>query len=56
MKYEMEKYHLQTERLIYQLTTDDVALTGMHLFRITRNFMLAVRKNQVIFNIFIIVV
>lgn len=36
-------YLLQTERLIYLLTTDDIALTGMRFFSITRNFMLAVR-------------
>lgn len=37
---------LQTERLIYLLTTDDIMLTGMRFFSITRNFMLAVRMNQ----------
>ncbi|KAI4484429.1 hypothetical protein M0802_013059 [Mischocyttarus mexicanus] len=30
-----------TQRLQYQLTTDDVALTGLRFFSITRNFMLA---------------
>lgn len=39
-------YLLQTERLIYLLTTDDIALTGMRFFSITRNFMLAVRIEQ----------
>ncbi|XP_032670845.1 gustatory receptor for sugar taste 64f-like [Odontomachus brunneus] len=35
-------YNVETERLMLQLTTDDVALTGMRFFSITRNFMLAV--------------
>ncbi|XP_070156540.1 gustatory receptor for sugar taste 64a [Polyergus mexicanus] len=35
-------YNTETERLIYQLTTDDISLTGMRFFSITRNFMLAV--------------
>ncbi|XP_012217564.2 gustatory receptor for sugar taste 64e-like isoform X2 [Linepithema humile] len=35
-------YNVETERLIYLLTTDDIALTGMRFFSITRNFMLAV--------------
>ncbi|XP_014475081.1 PREDICTED: gustatory receptor for sugar taste 64a-like [Dinoponera quadriceps] len=35
-------YNVETERLMQQLTTDDVALTGMRFFSITRNFMLAV--------------
>lgn len=37
---------LQTERLIFLLTTDDIMLTGMRFFSITRNFMLAVRTNH----------
>ncbi|XP_020278417.1 gustatory receptor for sugar taste 64a-like [Pseudomyrmex gracilis] len=35
-------YNVETERLIYLLTTDDIALTGLRFFSITRNFMLAV--------------
>ncbi|CAK9807740.1 Gustatory receptor for sugar taste 64f [Anthophora plagiata] len=35
-------YSVETQRLQYQLATDDVALTGMRFFSITRNFMLAV--------------
>ncbi|XP_072755740.1 gustatory receptor for sugar taste 64e isoform X2 [Anoplolepis gracilipes] len=35
-------YNTETERLVYQLTTDDITLTGMRFFSITRNFMLAV--------------
>ncbi|XP_011689867.1 PREDICTED: gustatory receptor for sugar taste 64f-like [Wasmannia auropunctata] len=35
-------YNVETERLIYLLTTDDIALTGMRFFSITRSFMLAV--------------
>ncbi|XP_071644434.1 gustatory receptor for sugar taste 64a [Temnothorax longispinosus] len=35
-------YNVETERLIYLLTTDDIMLTGMRFFSITRNFMLAV--------------
>ncbi|KAL6444636.1 hypothetical protein ACFW04_002022 [Cataglyphis niger] len=35
-------YNTETERLIYQLSTDDISLTGMRFFSITRNFMLAV--------------
>ncbi|CAL1674849.1 unnamed protein product [Lasius platythorax] len=35
-------YNIETERLIYQLTTDDISFTGMRFFSITRNFMLAV--------------
>ncbi|TGZ56971.1 putative gustatory receptor 64f [Temnothorax longispinosus] len=38
-------YNVETERLIYLLTTDDIMLTGMRFFSITRNFMLAVRTN-----------
>ncbi|XP_043500317.1 gustatory receptor 5a for trehalose-like [Polistes fuscatus] len=34
-------YNIETQRLQYQLTTDDVALTGLRFFSITRNFMLA---------------
>ncbi|KAL0121255.1 hypothetical protein PUN28_008729 [Cardiocondyla obscurior] len=35
-------YNVETERLIYLLTTDEIMLTGMRFFAITRNFMLAV--------------
>ncbi|XP_003705354.1 gustatory receptor for sugar taste 64f isoform X2 [Megachile rotundata] len=35
-------YNIETQRLQYQLTSDDVALTGLRFFSITRNFMLAV--------------
>ncbi|KAK0180032.1 hypothetical protein PV327_005715 [Microctonus hyperodae] len=35
-------YNIETQRLQLQLTTDDVALTGLRFFSITRNFMLAV--------------
>ncbi|KAL6255770.1 hypothetical protein P5V15_013013 [Pogonomyrmex californicus] len=35
-------YNVETGRLIYLLTTDEIALTGMRFFSITRNFMLAV--------------
>ncbi|KAG7202790.1 hypothetical protein KM043_009957 [Ampulex compressa] len=35
-------YNAETQRLQYQLTTDDIALTGLRFFSITRNFMLAV--------------
>ncbi|XP_017793582.1 PREDICTED: gustatory receptor for sugar taste 64f-like [Habropoda laboriosa] len=35
-------YSVETQRLQYQLATDDVALTGLRFFSITRNFMLAV--------------
>ncbi|EFN77949.1 Putative gustatory receptor 64f [Harpegnathos saltator] len=35
-------YNIETERLMMQITTDDVALTGMRFFSVTRNFMLAV--------------
>ncbi|EFN61324.1 Putative gustatory receptor 64f [Camponotus floridanus] len=31
-------FNEETERLTYQLTTDDIALTGMRFFSITRNF------------------
>ncbi|XP_076378783.1 gustatory receptor 5a for trehalose [Megalopta genalis] len=34
-------YGIEAQRLQYQLTTDDVALTGLRFFSITRNFMLA---------------
>ncbi|XP_011340003.1 gustatory receptor for sugar taste 64f isoform X2 [Ooceraea biroi] len=34
-------YNVETERLIYLLTTDEIALTGLRFFSITRNFMLA---------------
>lgn len=43
---------LQTERLIYLLTTDDITLTGMRFFSITRNFMLAVRMIREFFKHF----
>ena len=43
------KLFLQTQRLQQQLTTDDVALTGLRFFSITRNFMLTVsRMNWII--------
>ncbi|XP_029167705.1 gustatory receptor for sugar taste 64a-like [Nylanderia fulva] len=35
-------YNIETERLIYQLSTDNISLTGLGFFSITRNFMLAV--------------
>ncbi|XP_043525132.1 gustatory receptor 5a for trehalose-like isoform X1 [Frieseomelitta varia] len=35
-------YGIEAQRLQYQLATDDVALTGLRFFSITRNFMLAV--------------
>ncbi|XP_011881611.1 PREDICTED: gustatory receptor for sugar taste 64e-like [Vollenhovia emeryi] len=35
-------YNVETERLIYLLSTDDIMLTGMRFFSITRSFMLAV--------------
>ncbi|XP_029177344.1 gustatory receptor for sugar taste 64a-like [Nylanderia fulva] len=35
-------YNIETERLMYQLSTDDISLTGLRFFSITRNFMLAV--------------
>ncbi|KAF7989425.1 hypothetical protein HCN44_008099 [Aphidius gifuensis] len=35
-------YNIETERLQHQLSTDEIALTGMKFFSITRNFMLAV--------------
>ncbi|XP_035739091.1 gustatory receptor for sugar taste 64a-like [Vespa mandarinia] len=34
-------YNIETQRLQYQLTTDDISLTGLRFFSITRNFMLA---------------
>ncbi|XP_076645879.1 gustatory receptor for sugar taste 64f [Halictus rubicundus] len=34
-------YGIETQRLQYQLATDEVALTGLRFFSITRNFMLA---------------
>ncbi|XP_031833758.1 gustatory receptor for sugar taste 64f [Nomia melanderi] len=34
-------YGIEAQRLQYQLATDDVALTGLRFFSITRNFMLA---------------
>ncbi|XP_076164337.1 gustatory receptor for sugar taste 64f [Ptiloglossa arizonensis] len=35
-------YDIEAQRLEYQLATDDVVLTGLRFFSITRNFMLAV--------------
>ncbi|XP_066583615.1 gustatory receptor for sugar taste 64e-like isoform X2 [Prorops nasuta] len=35
-------FDAETQRLQYQLTTDDISLTGLRFFSITRNFMLAV--------------
>ncbi|XP_017755948.1 PREDICTED: gustatory receptor for sugar taste 64f-like [Eufriesea mexicana] len=35
-------YGVETQRLQYQLATDEIALTGLRFFSITRNFMLAV--------------
>ncbi|PBC26703.1 Putative gustatory receptor 64f [Apis cerana cerana] len=35
-------YSVEVQRLQYQLATDDIALTGLRFFSITRNFMLAV--------------
>ncbi|XP_034176740.1 gustatory receptor for sugar taste 64f [Osmia lignaria lignaria] len=35
-------YNIETQRLQYQLATDDVTLTGLRFFSITRNFMLAI--------------
>ncbi|XP_076235178.1 gustatory receptor for sugar taste 64a [Calliopsis andreniformis] len=35
-------YGIEAQRLQYQLSTDDVALTGLRFFSITRNFMLGV--------------
>ncbi|XP_068986737.1 gustatory receptor for sugar taste 64f-like isoform X1 [Bombus flavifrons] len=35
-------YGIEAQRLQYQLATDEVALTGLRFFSITRNFMLAV--------------
>ncbi|XP_043276378.1 gustatory receptor for sugar taste 64e-like [Venturia canescens] len=35
-------YNIETQRLQQQLTTDEVCLTGLRFFSITRNFMLAV--------------
>lgn len=34
----------KAQRLQYQLATDEVALTGLRFFSITRNFMLAVNQ------------
>ncbi|XP_047354718.1 gustatory receptor for sugar taste 64f-like isoform X2 [Vespa velutina] len=34
-------YNIETQRLQYQLSTDDISLTGLRFFSITRNFMLA---------------
>ncbi|XP_012278986.1 gustatory receptor 5a for trehalose [Orussus abietinus] len=35
-------YRVETQRLLQQLATDEIALTGLRFFSITRNFMLAV--------------
>ncbi|KYQ46620.1 Putative gustatory receptor 64a [Trachymyrmex zeteki] len=39
-------YNKETERLLHLLSTNDVTLTGMRFFSITRNFLLAVKINQ----------
>nr|QHN69217.1 gustatory receptor 11 [Sirex nitobei] len=48
-------YCTETQRLQHQLTTDDIALTGLRFFSITRNFMLAVcksfQRNKLMFNL-----
>ncbi|EGI60658.1 Putative gustatory receptor 64f [Acromyrmex echinatior] len=39
-------YDKETERLLHLLSTDNITLTGMRFFSITRNFLLAVKTNQ----------
>jgi len=45
-KYIIHTIVLQIDRLINLLSSDDIVLTGMRFFSITRKFMLAVRMNQ----------
>lgn len=40
--YKILFFYSQVQRLQCQLATDDIALTGLRFFSITRNFMLAV--------------
>lgn len=40
------RFPLQTQRFLHEVTADYVALTGLNMFSITRNFLLGVSSNS----------